>query len=647
MKKIVAGIIAPVDAGKTTLSEAMLYQSGAIRQLGRVDRGSAHLDPDQEEKRRGITIFSHQTQLQTKDLRLTLLDTPGHVDFAAQTEDVLRVLDYAILLVSATDGVTGYTRTLWHLLDRYHVPAFIFVNKCDGLGANYEKTVDQLQDLAAGCLPFDQGLTSELTEQVAMQDDDVLEAYLNNGQLDDDQVRSMIQHRQVFPIYHGSALQDDGVDRLLTGLREWTVEDQKPTQFAARVFRISHDRQGNRLTWLRVLGGQLKAKQELMDGEKADQVRVYDGAHFDISQEIPAGDCCAVTGLSQTFPGQGLGNASDSGRPFFQPVMAYTVTVDKDQVQKCLTALKRLADEDPLLDVIWNSELQEIHVQVMGQVQLEVLQQRLHDEFDMDVQFTAGSILYQETITRPVEGVGHFEPLRHYAEVHLLMEPGKRGSGIHYEAHLSGDVLDLSWQHQILVALRSKQHRGVLIGTPLTDVKITLIAGKGNIVHTVGGDFREAAWRAVRQGLMELRRAGACQLLEPWYSFRLTVDQASVGHALTDIQRMGGQVDAPQQDGSQTVITGTAPVSAMRDYAQQVRSYTHGQGQLECVVDGYRPCHDAQTIIDHADYDPVGDLPNTPGSVFCAHGAGYPVHWDDVPSHMHVPYASQVMEDFD
>ncbi|WP_367342100.1 GTP-binding protein [Limosilactobacillus sp.] len=644
MKKIVAGIIAPVDAGKTTLSEAMLYQSGAIRQLGRVDRGNAHLDPDQEEKRRGITIFSHQAQLQTQDLQLTLLDTPGHVDFAAQTEDVLRVLDYAVLLVSATDGVTGYTRTLWRLLDRYQVPTMIFVNKCDGLGADYQGTLDQLQDLAGGCLAFDQGLTDELKEQVAMQDDDVLAAYLDSGQLGDDQVRAMIRQRLLFPVYHGSALQGEGVAQLLAGLSHWTVARSWSNDFAARVFRISHDSQGNRLTWLRVLGGQLKAKQELVDGEKADQVRIYDGGHFDISQEIPAGGCCAVTGLSQTFPGQGLGNAHDSGRPFFQPVMSYTVVSGNDNVQQCLNALKRLADEDPLLDVIWNQELQEIRVQVMGQVQLEVLQQRLHDEAQIDVHFTSGSILYKETITQPVEGVGHFEPLRHYAEVHLLMEPAKRGSGLHYEAHLSGDVLDLSWQHQILVALRSKQHRGVLIGAPLTDVKMTLVAGKGNIVHTVGGDFREAAWRAVRQGLMELRRVGACQLLEPWYSFRLTLDQQSVGHALTDIQRMGGQVDAPQQQGSQTVITGTAPVSAMRDYAQQVRSYTHGQGQLECVVDGYRPCHDAKQVIEQADYDPVSDLPNTPGSVFCAHGAGYPVHWDDVPAHMHVPYASSVMK---
>lgn len=645
MKKIVAGIIAPVDAGKTTLSEAMLFQSGAIRKLGRVDRGSAHLDPDQEEKKRGITIFSHQTQLKTKDLQLTLLDTPGHVDFAAQTEDVLRVLDYAVLLASATDGVTGYSRTLGRLLKRYDVPTFIFINKCDGMGADYEKTLAQLQELSAGCLPFDKGLTDDLMEQVAMQDDDALTSYLNNGHLSDDQVRTMIQKRQIFPVYHGSALKDDGVDQLLAGLGKWAVEHEWPKDFAARVFRISHDQQGNRLTWLRVLGGQLKAKQELLSGEKADQVRVYDGGQFNISQEILAGGCCAVTGLSNTFPGQGLGKAQDSGRPFFQPVMAYTVVPAQDDVQNCLNALKRLADEDPLLNVIWNQELQEIRVQVMGQVQLEVLQQRLHDENGIDVQFTTGSILYQETITRPVEGVGHFEPLRHYAEVHLLMEPAPRGSGIHYEAHLSGDVLDLSWQHQILVALKSKQHRGVLIGAPLTDVKVTLIAGKGNIVHTVGGDFREAAWRAVRQGLMELRQIGDCQLLEPWYSFRLTLDQQSVGHALTDIQRMGGQVNAPQQSGGQTVLTGAAPVSAMRDYAQKVRSYTHGQGQLECVVDGYRPCHDSEKIIKQADYDPVGDLPNTPGSVFCAHGAGYPVHWDDVPAHMHVPYASRVMAD--
>lgn len=643
MKKIVAGIIAPVDAGKTTLSEAMLYQTGAIRQLGRVDRGDSFLDPDQEEKRRGITIFSHQAQLQSQGMQLTLLDTPGHVDFAAQTEDVLRVLDYAVLVVAATDGITGYTRTLFRLLKRYQVPTFIFVNKCDGLGADLQATLAQLQDFSVSCLSFDQGLTDDVVEQAAMCDDDVLASYLDQGSISDDQVRKMINQRKIFPVFHGSALKNEGVEQLLEGLRKWTVEADWPSQFGARVFRISHDKQGNRLTWLRVLGGTLKAKQAL-GNQKADQVRVYDGAHFQISREISAGNCCAVTGLTDTFQGQGLGQCTDSGRPFFQPVMAYTVTTAANQVQQSLTALRQLADEDPLLRVIWNNELHEIRVQVMGPVQLEVIQQRLHEEWGIDVQFAAGSILYQETIKQPVEGVGHFEPLRHYAEVHLLLEPAPRGSGLHYKAQLSGDVLDLSWQHQILVALQAKQHRGVLIGAPLTDINITLIAGKGNIVHTVGGDFREAAWRAVRQGLMELRQCGACQLLEPWYSFRLTLDQASVGRALTDLSRMGGQVNSPQQVGSQTILTGAAPVSMMRDYAQTVRSYTHGQGQLECVVDGYQPCHDAETIIAAAHYDPVSDLANTPGSVFCAHGAGYSVHWDDVPVHMHLPYASDVMD---
>lgn len=648
MKQIVTGIVAHVDAGKTTLSEAMLYRSGSLRKLGRVDKGDAFLDPDELEKKRGITIFSHQANLKYDDLELTLLDTPGHVDFASQTEQVMSVLDYAILVISATDGVQGYTRTLWHLLEHYHVPTFIFINKIDANGVDQAKVLEQLQaQLSDGCIAFNGqdavDIPENSYEEIAMQDDDLLEQFLDSGVVADEAIKKLIQQRQVFPCYFGSALKVTGVDDFLAGIKKWTVEPSYPTDFAAKVFKISHDEKGERLTWIRVTGGTLPNKTVLVKDQKANQLRVYDGAKYSTVPEISAGGVCAVTGLTDTYPGQGLGTAEDSLKPTIQPVLNYALDPKANDIHACLTALRELEDEDPQLHVAWSNHLQEIRIQIMGEVQLEILQQILLKRFNLEIGFGEGSILYKETITKPVEGVGHFEPLRHYSEVHLLMEPLPAGSGLVFDSNCSLDVLPSNWQHQVLANLQSKEHLGVLTGAPITDMKLTLINGRASNVHSVGGDFREATWRAVRQGLMMSKQANECQLLEPWYRFRLEVTQDQVGRAMNDIQKMSGSFDAPnimpdQTELTLTTITGYAPVSEMQGYAQTVNSYTHGQGQLECVVDGYRPCHNADEIIAASDYDPVSDLENTPDSVFCAHGAGYPVPWNEVPQMAHVGY---------
>lgn len=636
MKQIVTGIVAHVDAGKTTLSEALLYQTGALRKLGRVDKGSAFLDPDALEKKRGITIFSHQANLQYQDLKLTLLDTPGHVDFASQTEQVLSVLDYAILVVSATDGVQGYTRTLWRLLGHYQVPTFIFVNKMDAIGADRQKVLTDLQNnLANGCIDFE---SDNFNEEVAMTDDDVLEQFLDNGELEDTTVQKLIQQRKVFPCFFGSALKMEGIEEFLQGVQRFSTENNYPEEFGAKVFKISHA--GNeRLTWVKVTGGSLENKAVLYNDQKANQLRVYDGSKFDLTQNLAAGEVCAVTGLTDTYPGLGLGKQINSEKPTIQPVLNFALDPKDNDIHQCLEALRQLEDENPQLHVQWSSHLQEIRIQVMGQVQLEIIQQLLLDRFNLDVSFGEGSILYKETITRSIEAVGHFEPLRHYSEVHLLLEPGSVGSGLKFASNCSLDILASNWQHQVLSNLQSKEHLGVLIGAPITDMKITLIGGKASNVHSVGGDFKEATWRAVRQGLMELRNTGS-QLLEPWYQFRLEVPQDQVGRAMNDIQQMNGTFETPEMvDGSDlTIISGTAPVATMQGYSQTVNSYTHGLGNLECVVLGYQACHNAEEIIENKDYDPVSDLENTPDSVFCAHGAGYPVPWDEVPQMAHVPY---------
>ncbi|WP_125772102.1 elongation factor G [Companilactobacillus furfuricola] len=641
MKSIVAGIVAHVDAGKTTLSEAMLIKSGVIRKLGRVDDGDAFLDPDALEKKRGITIFSHQAELNFADLRLTLLDTPGHMDFASQTEAVLNVLDYAILVVSATDGIQGYTRTLWELLKRYNVPTFIFINKTDSATAQTAEVLQQLQvEFDAGVQDFST-LDDEVIENIAATNDDTLEEFLANNTLSDDTIRQLIKCRLIFPCFLGSALKDEGIDQFINGLQKWTVQSDSKSAFSAKVFKISHDEKGERLTWLRVTGGTIKSKDAIFQQQKVNQLRVYNGAKFELASKVTDGEICAVTGLSNTFAGQGLGDQKDSSQPLLQPVLNYAVQIVDEQIHACLTALRILEDEDRQLHVTWSEHLQEIRVQIMGEVQLEILQQILQQRFDLVVNFVEGQILYKETITAAIEGVGHFEPLRHYAEVHLLMEPAKVGSGLIFSSECDLDYLGKNWQHQVLSNLAAKEHLGVLTGSPITDMKITLVSGKASNVHSVGGDFREANWRAVRQGLMMANAKGQCQLLEPWYRFKLTVSQDQVGRAMNDIQKMSGTFDTPKNQQNNATLTGYAPVSQMQGYPQILRSYTHGQGELELVVDGYRPCHHADAVIEKADYHPVSDLENTPDSVFCAHGAGYSVAWDEVPNMAHVPYISK------
>lgn len=636
MKKITTGIIAHVDAGKTTLSEALLYRAGNIRNLGRVDNGDAFLDTQQLEKKRGITIFSHEAKLTTDVTEVTLLDTPGHVDFAFQTEEVLSVLDYAILVISATDGVTSYAKTLWNLLEKNNVPVFIFVNKIDIAGTDKDQALADIQkNLSENCLDFSQE-NQDFYENVASADDKLLEKYLNGEKIADSDIQDLIAQRKIYPVYFGSALKLTGITEFLAGFDKWTKEKEYASDFSARCFKISHDKNGERLSWIKILGGSLKAKTELAD-EKINQLREYNGEKFTTVVEAKAGDIVAATGLTKTYPGQGFG-VKDANEASLKPVLTYRLNPLDEDIHACLTALKKLEDENPQLHVTWSEHLQELRVQVMGKIQLEILKQLLQERFNLTVDFEQGSILYKETIAQLVEGVGHFEPLRHYAEVHLLLEPGERNSGVVFENKCSLEVLTKNWQHQIMTALKSKEHLGVLIGTPITDVKITLLGGKGSIVHSVGGDFREATYRAVRQGLMELKERNQLILLEPWYDFRLEVSQEHVGRALNDIQRMSGEFNTPENKGDRTIIEGSAPVSEMQDYAAQVRSYTHGDGIFECVVKGYLPCHNAAEIIAQYDYDPVSDLDNTPNSVFCSHGAGHTVTWDKVPETAHFPY---------
>ena len=636
MKKITTGIIAHVDAGKTTLSEALLYRAGNIRNLGRVDNGDAFLDTQQLEKKRGITIFSHEAKLTTDVTEVTLLDTPGHVDFAFQTEEVLSVLDYAILVISATDGVTSYAKTLLNLLEKNNVPVFIFVNKIDIAGTDKDQALADIQkNLSENCLDFSQE-NQDFYENVASADDKLLEKYLNGEKIADSDIQDLIAQRKIYPVYFGSALKLTGITEFLAGFDKWTKEKEYASDFSARCFKISHDKNGERLSWIKILGGSLKAKTELAD-EKINQLREYNGEKFTTVVEAKAGDIVAATGLTKTYPGQGFG-VKDANEASLKPVLTYRLNPLDEDIHACLTALKKLEDENPQLHVTWSEHLQELRVQVMGKIQLEILKQLLQERFNLTVDFEQGSILYKETIAQPVEGVGHFEPLRHYAEVHLLLEPGERNSGVVFENKCSLEVLTKNWQHQIMTALKSKEHLGVLIGTPITDVKITLLGGKGSIVHSVGGDFREATYRAVRQGLMELKERNQLILLEPWYDFRLEVSQEHVGRALNDIQRMNGEFNTPENKGDRTIIEGSAPVSEMQDYAAQVRSYTHGDGIFECVVKGYLPCHNAAEIIAQYDYDPVSDLDNTPNSVFCSHGAGHTVTWDKVPETAHFPY---------
>ena len=639
-KQIVLGILAHVDSGKTTLSEAMLYRAGVTRRLGRVDHKDAFLDTDALEKARGITIFSKQALLTAGDTDITLLDTPGHVDFSTETERTLQVLDYAVLVVSGTDGVQSHTETLWRLLRRYHVPTFVFVNKMDLPGMERQELLAQLnRRLGEGFVDFG-AEQADRDEALALCDENLMDRMLDAGQLQDADLIPAIARRHVFPCWFGAALKLEGVDALLDGLDRYTRPAPALEAFGAKVFKVSQDEQGARLTWLRVTGGELKVKAQLTgeaDGEpwaeKANQLRLYSGAKYTLTEAIGPGQVCAVTGLTKARPGEGLGAERDSDLPVLEPVLSYQVLLPEGaDVHAALGKLHRLEEEEPQLHVVWNETLGEIRVQLMGEIQLEVLRSLLAERFGLEVEFGPGGILYKETITEPMEGVGHYEPLRHYAEVHLKLEPLPRGSGMQFAADCREEVLDKNWQRLVLTHLEEKQHLGVLTGSPLTDVKITLIAGRAHLKHTEGGDFRQATYRAVRQGLMLAKS----QLLEPWYAFRLEVPAENIGRAMSDIQRMEGTFDPPESGEETAVLTGFAPVSTMRSYPMEVVSYTRGRGHLSLTQDGYRPCHNAQEVIAAIGYEPEHDLDNPADSVFCAHGAGFVVPWDQVRSHMHV-----------
>lgn len=637
---ICIGLLAHVDAGKTTLSESMLYLSGRIRQQGRVDHGNAYLDTYELERARGITIFSKQAELVFGELEVTLLDTPGHVDFSAEMERTLRVLDYAILVINGADGVQGHTETLWKLLKQYRIPAFLFINKMDQNGTDAEKLLEELRvKLSGSCIRFGEAEDSEeFLENVAMAEEQVLETYLEHGTIERGEISRLIWERKLFPCYFGSALKNAGVEELLGGLERYTEEKTYPDVFGAKVYKIARDPQGNRLTYLKVTGGVLKVRDLIRYQdveEKVSQIRIYSGEKYDAVQEVCAGRVCAVTGLTKTYPGEGLGAEPPSEGPVLTPVLNYQLILPEGcDTHGMLLKLRQLEEEDPELHIVWNEELGEIHAQLMGEVQTEILQSMIRERFQTEVTFGPGNIVYKETIKRPAEGVGHFEPLRHYAEVHLLLEPGESGSGLVFAADCSEDVLDRNWQRLILTHLAEKEHRGVLTGSAITDMKITLVAGRAHLKHTEGGDFRQATYRAVRQGLKSTESV----LLEPYYEFRMEIPAEFVGRALTDIQRMAGEFQTPDTEGDFAVITGSAPVSEMRDYQLEVTSYTKGRGRLFCTLKGYAPCHNAEEVIEQIGYDSEGDLDNPTGSVFCAHGAGFHVSWDQVPDHMHLEY---------
>ena len=655
MKKLVVGILAHVDAGKTTLSEGMLYVSGAVRKLGRVDHQNAFLDTDALERQRGITIFSKQAVFTLPTVEVTLLDTPGHVDFSSEMERTLQVLDCAILVISGTDGVQGHTQTLWKLLERYHIPTLLFVNKMDLDGADRAGCLAQLRErLHDGCVDFTQEREGEtLQEQVAMCEEATLERYLETGTVEDGDIRHLIRERRLFPCWFGSALRLEGVEAFLEGLERYAPIPDYPADFGAQVYKIGRDAQGGRLTYLKVTGGSLKVKDLLSGGtgdaggeapweEKADQIRIYSGERFQTTDRAEAGTVCAVTGLTHTRAGESLGSARPMQLPMLEPVLTYRLNLPEGaDPHTALRRLRELEEEDPQLHILWNESLREIHLQLMGEVQLEILRAIIEERFGLSVTFDTGSILYKETIAAPVEGVGHFEPLRHYAEVHLLLEPGPRGSGMCFATACSEDMLDRNWQRLVLTHLAERVHLGVLTGSPITDMKITLVAGRSHAKHTEGGDFRQATCRAVRQGLMEAESI----LLEPWYDVRLEVPAAQVGRAMSDLQRRGGTMEPPETVGEYAVLTGRAPVAGMRDYAAEVAAYTRGQGRLFCTLSGYEPCHNAQQVVEEMGYDPERDVEHTPDSVFCTHGAGYVVKWDQVKAQMHVESGLMLREE--
>lgn len=641
-KKTTIGILAHVDAGKTTLAEAMLYHCGAIRKPGRVDHGDAHMDNHELERARGITIFSSQARLSFGDWEAMLLDTPGHVDFSAEMERTLWVLDYAILVISGADGVQAHVRTLWKLLEKYRIPVFLFVNKMDQQGTDREALLSELRrELDERCVDFtsERGETS-LFEDVAVCDEELLEEFLDQGTISEESLIAKMQERKLYPCFFGSALKDTGVQEFLEGLDRYLRPSSYPEAFGARIYKIGRDEQGSRLSFLKVTGGSLKVKQLLhgeRDGknweEKADQIRLYSGGSFETVQEAEAGTVCAVTGLSETYAGEGLGIEEKGPAPALEPILTYQLLPpDGCNLPELLQKLRRLEEELPELHVVWREEFSEIHVRVMGEVQIEILKSLMLERFGLPVEFGEGSIVYKETIENMVEGVGHFEPLRHYAEVHLILEPGKPGSGLILESSCSEDVLDRNWQRLILTHLSERSHPGVLTGSEITDVKITLAAGRAHAKHTEGGDFRQATYRAVRQGLMQAKSV----LLEPFYEFRLTVPQEKLGRAMTDIQKMSGTFSEPEHENGRMVLKGSAPVSKMQGYSAEVAAYTGGEGMLSCVLKGYGPCGDAKEVIERLAYDPEADPENPTGSVFCAHGAGFFVPWNQVFSYMQV-----------
>ena len=645
-KQITMGILAHVDAGKTTLSEGILYTCKAIRKLGRVDHQDAFLDTNTLERNRGITIFSKQAECTLGEFGITLLDTPGHVDFSAEMERTLQVLDYGILVISGADGVQGHTETLWRLLSRYQIPVFLFINKMDQPGTDRETLLVELKEkLDTNCVDFSADQTSEdWKEQVAVCDEQVMEAYLEGEEISRVQIQKMIRERKLFPCYFGSALKLTGVKEFLEDLKLRIRESSYPESFGAKIYKITRDNQGERLTHMKITGGTLKVKSVLSNGrpgetgegiwqEKVNQIRIYSGEKYTMVSEVKAGTVCAVTGLTATYPGQGLGSEQASDMPVLEPVLSYRIGLPTEvNVHQALLQLRQLEEEEPLLHIVWNETLGEIYAQVMGEVQIEILKSLIKERFGMTVTFDEGNIVYKETILEPVEGIGHFEPLRHYAEVHLLLEPGETGSGLTFATDCSEDVLDRNWQRLILTHLEEREHKGVLLGAPITDMKITLLTGRAHIKHTEGGDFRQATYRAVRQGL----RKAKSQLLEPYYEFRLEVPSEQVGRSMTDIQKMLGEFDPPKTEGEMTVLTGSAPVVTMRDYQKEVISYTSGRGRFSCTLKGYYPCHNQEEVVEAVGYDPEADLENPTGSVFCAHGAGFVVNWDQVEEYMHV-----------
>jgi small GTP-binding protein len=671
MRKLVIGILAHVDAGKTTLAESILYLTGSIRKLGRVDHKDAFLDTYELERARGITIFSKQAVFTHKGMEATLLDTPGHVDFSAEMERTLQVLDYAILVISGSDGVQGHTETLWRLLSRYRIPTFLFVNKMDMEGTDRDTLLDELKRLLnEGCVDFsmDQDQKAFL-ENAAMCDEALLERYLEHGAVETEDIKKLLLERKIFPCYFGSALRLTGVEDFLNGMDKYTLEPKFPDRFGAKIYKIARDEQGTRLTYLKITGGSLKVKTLLTNRkeageavnrqqekiiknqllsskpdlrqddetviweEKADQIRIYSGTRYEATEEAQAGTICAVTGLTRTYAGEGLGIEAVSDMPVLEPVLNYRIILPPDcDAHNMLTKLRNLEEEDPQLHIVWSEQLKEIHIQLMGEVQVEILKSIILERFGVSIEFGPGNIVYKETIAEPVVGVGHFEPLRHYAEVHLLLEPNEPGSGLEFATNCSEDVLDRSWQRLILTHLEEKEHVGVLTGSPITDMKITLITGRAHLKHTEGGDFRQATYRAVRQGLKSARSI----LLEPYYQFRLEIPSDTVGRAMTDIQRMNGSFQPPELSGELSVMTGDAPVATMRGYQAEVTAYTRGRGRLFCSLKGYLPCHNAEEVIQAIGYDSERDMDNPTGSVFCSHGTGFLVDWDKVPAYMHI-----------